>query len=408
MTVSSEGLRERGSATASESPAPAAGAQRPRRRSRVAVIGVSTSETCGVRDHAVLLTDALSHEHVECSRHWLDRRETALCAMRVEIRRWTRSLAAEFARQRPDVVLLHYSVFSYSYRGVPIFVRPTLAAMRASRIPLVTILHEFAYPWRRAGLRGTAWALSQRALLIEVMRASAAAVVTMDDRAQWLSSRRWLPRRPLAVAPVFSNLPRAAVNVRPDRPRAVVGLFGYSHEATAASLVLDALRLLVERGRPVELTLLGAPGRSSAVGERWLTQARERTIDHALSFSGRLPAQDLSDALSACDVLVCADAPGPTSRKTTVAASLASGTPVVAIDGPSTWSELTRAAAMRVVPPEAEALADAIAALLDDRAAREELGARGRAFAESRMDVSASARALAGLLDSIAGSQPLR
>ena len=63
--------------------------------------------------------------------------------------------------------MLHYSVFSYSYRGLPLFTHPVLAAVRRAKLPLVTLLHEFVYPWRRDGVRGAAWALSQRALLID-------------------------------------------------------------------------------------------------------------------------------------------------------------------------------------------------------------------------------------------------
>src|SRR5580693_9237358 len=253
-----------------DSPAPAAAGGR---ALRMAVVGMSTSSTCGVRDHARLLADALGEENVSCSVHWLYRSEPAIRATRAQIGSWAQGLAAELDRDRPEAVLLHYSVFSYSYRGLPLFVHPTLSALR------------------RAGLHGAAWALSQRALLLEVMRASAAGVVTIDARAEWLASRAWLPRRPLAFAPVFSSLPAPTAGPRGDRHRPLIGLFGYSHEGAAVSLVLDALRLLEDRGRAVGLVLLGAPGRDSAVGEAWLAGARERDIGDALSFSGTLAAQ---------------------------------------------------------------------------------------------------------------------
>jgi len=379
----------------------AAGAKHHTQPVRMAVVGVSTSRTCGVRDHATLLAEAMSRENVSCSLHWLDRSEGTIRATRSEIRSWARGLAAELEKDPPDVVLLHYSVFSYSYRGLPLFVRPTLSALHSSRIPLVAVLHEFAYPWRRGGLHGTAWALSQRALLIDVMRASAAVVVTIDGRAGWLASRVWLPRRPVAVAPVFSNLPPPGVKPRPDRQSPVIGLFGYSHEGAAVSLVLDALRLLEDRGRGVGLTLLGAPGRSSAIAEGWLAAARTRSIAHALSFSGTLAAQDLSDALAACDVLLIVNFPGPTSQKTTLAASLASGRAVVAIDGPHSWSALIQAQAVHLVQPTSEALASGLDTLLGDEGLRQEIGARGRAFAEAQMGVARSARVVAGLLDAV-------
>jgi glycosyltransferase involved in cell wall biosynthesis len=368
---------------------------------RAAVVGISTSRICGVRDHAVLLADALGRENVSCSLHWLWRDDRSFGAGRSEIGAWTRGLAAELDRDRPDAVLLHYSVFAYSYRGVPLLVRPTVSALRSLGIPLVTLLHEYAYPWRRGGVRGTVWALTQRALLVEVMRASSAVVTTADFRTEWLSSRSWLPRRPSVVAPVFSNLPPPTAWSAADRSSRIIGLFGYSYEGAATSVVLDALRLLVDRGVGVQLILLGAPGRPSDAADAWLDAAGKRGVAQALSFSGTLPARDLSEALAACDVLLSAEPSGPTSRKTTLAASLASGRAVVALDGPRRWSELIRSEAALVVRPTAIALAEAVAGLLEDDTRRERLGARGRAFADRTMSVEHSAVVVARLLEDV-------
>jgi glycosyltransferase involved in cell wall biosynthesis len=364
----------------------------------MAVVGISTSSTCGVRDYAGRLAEALGEEGVSCSMHWLDRRAQGLGATRAEIHAWARALAAELDGLEPDAILLHYSVFTFAYRGVPLFVHPTLAALRRGA-PVLTVMHEFAYPWGRGGLRGTAWAVSQRALLIEVMRASAAALVTIDGRAAWLDSRVWLPRRPAAFAPVFSNLPPPSAGSRPERREACVGLFGYSHEGSAMALVLDGLRLLHDRGRDVRLRLLGAPGRDSQAGDAWCEGARTRGIATAPSFSGMLTEQELSDALAACEVLLFADAAGPSSRKTTLAASLASGTAVLAIDGPLRWSELTEAQAVALVAPSAGAVADGLDALLADEPRRRALAERGRAFAEQQMSVGRCARTVRDLLD---------
>ncbi len=380
---------------------------------------MSIGPTCGARDHALLLAEGLSREGVSCSLHWLDRREEAVRGGGAEIRAWAQALGGELARERPGAILLHYSVFAYSHRGLPLFVAPALAVLRRSGIPVVTVLHEYVYPWRHGGLRGKVWALTQRALLIDVMRSSAAVLLTTDFRARWLASRAWLPRRPAAVAPVFSNLPPplagsplAASRLPPalaeppaDRTQPVLGLFGYSYQGAALSLALDAIGLLVRRGVAPRLVLLGAPGRTSAMAGTWLREARTRGIEHALEFSDTLPAQDLSNALAACDLLLFADAAGPSARKGTLAASLASGRPVLAIDGPRRWLELVWAEAALVVEPTAPALAEAMQELLGDDAAREALGARGRAFAEERMGVARTAEAVRRLLDGIhAGS----
>lgn len=373
---------------------------------KLAVVGASLGQACGVRDHATLLADALERDGIACSLHWLARDAQTLRASRAQDRTWMRALAAELRNDRPDAVLLHYSVFAYSYRGVPLFVRPLLATLRGARVPLVAFGHELAFPWGRGGWRGTLWAVTQRALLVELVRACAALILTADFRVRWLDSRRWLSRRPIALAPVFSNLPPPVAARGALRERARIGLFGYSYHPRAIALVLDALALLRDRGLEPELALLGAPGRHSHAAEQWLAAACRHGIERALSFSGVLPAQELSDALADCEILLFADTPGPTSRKTTLAASLASGRPLVAVDGPDCWSELRTANAVRVAARTAGALADALDALLADEPARAALGARGRAFAEQRMTVASVAAVVSAVLGGVLGERP--
>jgi glycosyltransferase involved in cell wall biosynthesis len=118
-----------------------------------------------------------------------------------------------------------------------------------------------------------------------------------------------------------------------------------------------------------------------------------------------LPAQALSNALAECDVLLFADTTGPSSRKGTLAGSLASGRPLVAIDGRRTWSELIRCEAAEVVAPTSQAFAEAIAALLADEDAREALGARGRTFYEREMDIARTTEAVSRLLGEVLGGE---
>lgn len=362
------------------------------------MVGVSVRQTCGVRDHAALLADAMASEGISSSFHWLVRGESSIRGARREIREWTLRLQQQLTEEPPQAVLLHYSVFSYSHRGIPLFVRPTLSALRACGAPLIVMLHEFVYPWRRGDWRGNVWAVTQRAALIPVMRAAESVISTADDRVAWLRSRVWLPRRRVVLAPVFSNLPPPAAHAVPDPSSRVVGLFGYSYQGAALELILDAIGELMAAGVPVQLRLLGAPGRSSRAGEAWLRAASTRRLEKALSFSGALPAQSLSDELAACDVLLFADSAGPTSRKTSLAGSLASGRPVVALAGPQTWGKLVEAEALRVAEPTSTALAAALGALLADRRESEELGARGRAFAEREMTLARTVQAVASLL----------
>jgi glycosyltransferase involved in cell wall biosynthesis len=367
----------------------------------IAAVGVSTSSICGVRNYAVLLADALGRQEVRCSLQWLWRGDPSLRRGRAQVAEWTERLARELEQGAPDAVLLHYSVFTLSYRGVPLFVPATLAALRRARTPLVTILHEYAYPWRLGRLRGKAWAFTQRAFLGEVMRASSGALVTSPARARWLRSRPWLPRRPIAVAPVFSTLPPPLRGARPESEACTVGVFGYAYEGIPIGLVLDALeRVSAQRGGAVQLVLIGAPGVDSPAGRAWIQAARARSGGQPV-FTGLLPERALADAIARCDVLLFADPAGPTPRKTTLAGALSSGRPVVALDGPATWPELERAGAALLVPASTGALSAALSALLDDAPARDRLGRQGAEFAAREMSADHSAAVVRSLVDQV-------
>ena len=372
---------------------------------------MSITPICGVRDHAALQAKALGEQGVACSMHWLQRTDPSLRGGRAQIRAWTRALPGELRADELDAVLLHYSVFSFSHRGLPVFVPGVLAALGRTGLPLVSLLHEFVYPWRRAGVHGAVWAATQRALLIEVMRASSAVVVTMSWRAEWLASRAWLPTRRVVVAPVFSNLPPATAAVSEHAApapaasgpaiRPVVGLFGYAYEGHVVALVIDAMRLLERAGAGAQLLLIGAPGPDSPLARKWLAHAREAGLEHMPELSGVLSPQELSDRLASCDVLLSAEPSGPTSRRTTLAASLASGRPLVALDGRRSWAELVQAQAALVVPATARGLADGLASMLSDADAGARQGERGRAFAARTMTPARNAAVIAGLLDEL-------
>jgi glycosyltransferase involved in cell wall biosynthesis len=385
------------------------GSAQPTRLLRTAAIGISTAPICGVRDHEQRLSRALLEERCECSTHWLDREDASLAEARAGIGAWAARLPQELAAARAQAALVHYSVFAYSYRGLPLFVRPVLRAVERAGLPLVTILHEFVYPWGRDGVRGATWAVSQRALLIEVMRRSDAVVTTTDFQADWLASRRWLAKRPTVVAPVFSNLPPSntgrVLNEDGDRGEEIttIGLFGYAYGAPTVALIVGALRRLQDRGIDAQLLLLGAPGRSSAAAAEWLAAARGAGLSREPALSGTLPPQQLSDALAACEVLLFVDPIGPNSRKTTLAASLASGRPVLALDGPRRFGQLAQAGAAEIVAPDAATVADALAGLLADEARRERLGAQGREFARQSMSAERAARTVSRLLREVAG-----
>ena len=369
---------------------------------RLAVVGMSEPGPCGVRDHGRLLAEQLEREGVPCSRHWLER--TAPSTLRgamAEARAWAAALPAQIDATGAEAIVVHYSCFASAYRGVPLLAHPLAGALRRSRLPVVAVLHELFYPFGRDGARGLMWAGTQRLALLELMRAVDAAIATTEQRCELLARTRWLPRRPAAFAPVYSNLPApsgAGAGTLDGAERPAIGMFGFHYDGDGGALVLRALGLLDERGRGVELRLIGSPGPDSRAGQAWSARAREQGVTQDIAFTGLLDPQPLSDTLASVQLLLFADQPGPTSRKGTLAGSLASGTPVLALDGPATWPEFRRSGALRIVPRDAESLAAGIEALLADPAARAELGARGRAFAHDEMGVARTAATVRELL----------
>ena len=73
------------------------------------------------------------------------------------------------------------------------------------------------------------------------------------------------------------------------------------------------------------------------------------------------------------------------------------------LDGPRRFGELVQAGAAEIVQPRADAVAEALARLLEDRALADSLGERGREFAAQKMSPERAARTVAGLLREVAG-----
>mgnify|MGYP001336405264 CR=1 FL=1 len=362
---------------------------------RIVMVGASISPTCGVRGYADGLTTALRARGATVTSVWWDRDPAKASAEdQRDFKLWGDELSKTLNRFAPTAVVLHYSVFTLSRRGIPRYVAQILRTIANSGTPLITVLHEYAYSWGRNGVRGFLWASTQRIALRRVVASSAGLLVTTPQREVWVSTRAWLPRRTVAVVPVFSNVPtieRTSPNKRDGDPD-IVGVFGYSPDSTDFTAVLEALERLRSDGRHVTVELIGAPGQDSDAGRRWIDEARARGLEDNLTFTGVLTQRALAEALAACDVITFADIAGPTSRKTTLAAALASGRPVVALDGPQAFEPLVSAMAAVVVSEDS--LADGIGALLENPDRAEEQGRRGRAFARSCLSADRVAESL--------------
>ncbi|HET7568455.1 MAG TPA: glycosyltransferase [Gaiellaceae bacterium] len=343
---------------------------------RLLVAGASAEEICGTRDAATVLAGPLGAAGAEVETVWWERGAQPFPA-------WTRDLTAR--ARGADAVLWHYSPFTYATRGVPTLVPAVVRAIRRGGAPLVVLLHELVFPWRPEP-RALVWAATQRAALLPVLRAAAGAVVTTNDRRDWLASHRLLPRRPLLFLPVPSNLPAAAA---PDRDGGGlrIGVFGFRRDELPVEVVVDAVARVRERDASARLVLAGAPGPDRPEADAWRGAAGRAGIADALSFTGVLPADELAAAIAGLDVVVFPDPMGPTSRRGTLAAALAQGRPVVAFQGPLTWERYAAEGALDLVAPSSEALAARLVELAADPDLRARRGAAARAFHERWLDL---------------------
>jgi glycosyltransferase involved in cell wall biosynthesis len=346
---------------------------------RVLVVGASATAVCGVRDYASTTSDAMRALGATVDACWWERRMSmGLAGARSEARGFLREFDQVVERVNPDIVLWHYSVFTWSLRGIPLLGPEWARRLSARGVPVVALLHEFAFEFGEGGARGTTWAATHRIALRMLWPALAGAIATTEERRAWLLSRRWLADRPVLFLPVCSNLPTPA-RPTPRGNQPTIGVFGYATDEARAALVVAALARLRGGGLATRLVLVGAPSPSSPAGRVW-SEAAERAGFDGLEFTGILDSADLAAVLASVDVVLSVDRAGPMSRKGTLAASLSLAKPVVAISGPQTWQQLVKEQAVLLVPPRADGIAAVLESLLSDVMARTSQGGRGAAF----------------------------
>jgi glycosyltransferase involved in cell wall biosynthesis len=351
---------------------------------RIVVAGASSAPICGVRDYARVTSEAMAEHGAQVTTLWWER-DVSWGGRRTlaEVGRWLAAVDREVERERPDWIVWHYSVFTWGFRGIPVLAPRVARRLARTRVPVLAVLHELAFPLGEGGLREIGWALTQRASLVPVVRACSGAIVTTEERASWLRSRRWLPTRPVSFFPVCSNLPVVSPGHRLDGTSSV-GVFGFAAEFSLVDVVVAALGRLRENGLVTRLALVGSPGAEGPAAEVWRKTAARLGLDQ-LVFTGVLESRALAQALASVDIVLVADRAGPMSRRTTLAAALALGTAVVAVDGPKRWKRLVDEQAVMLAPPTAEGLAAALEPLLRDEAARSRQGALGAQFYRSHM-----------------------
>jgi len=305
-----------------------------------------------------------------------------------------RTLSRELDRRpAPRRLLVQYVPHAIGWKGGNVAFCAWLRSR--TRDSIWVMFHEVAYPF------GAGESVAHNALAA-VNRVMAALVAGAAERAfvsipAWTPQvRRFIGERPVQWTPVPSSVSVAAGPGETARLRSryaegapLVGHFG-TYGRAIRDLLEAALPAVVRRTRAQILLL----GRNSDRFARDLV-ARHPEMKGRIAGAGSLPGDALSHHIAACDVMVQPYPDGISARRTSAMAALAHGRAMVTTTGWLTESLWEDTGAVSLVPFDApEAVADAAAALLDDRAARESLAARALATYVDRFDIAHTIRAL--------------
>ena len=188
--------------------------------------------------------------------------------------------------------------------------------------------------------------------------------------------------RPLAADPAV----RRRLGSEPDRP--LVGMVGGLRVMKGHTVVIEAAGRLLATGRAPRFVFVGRGVMESSIREA----IRTAGLDAQITVSGFV--DDLPRVLAALDLVLYVPLESDGMSRV-VFECLAAGRPLIASRVGVVPEVLTDGGDAALVPAgDAAALADAIARLLEEPAARERLGRAGRALVESRYSGARLAAAL--------------
>jgi glycosyltransferase involved in cell wall biosynthesis len=269
--------------------------------------------------------------------------------------------------------------------------------------PLVTTVHEYGW-WAAPGwVPDSVWRPLERARLWDretgrLVPASAAVVVSNPQHAARLQARTG--KNPTEV-PIASNVddhqpgPGARDGVRrrlglaPDTR--LLAFFGFVHPVKGLRYVIEALPSLRATRPDLHLLVVGGftsqalPEPEARAFRRDLDGlARQHGVDDAVTFTGHLPAAEVSEALHAADAAVLPFTAGATTKSGAVLATLAHGLPTAVTLADEPDPQLRDGDTVAVIPARRDtaAVARTLERLLDDAALRRRLADGGRRLAD--------------------------
>ena len=305
-----------------------------------------------------------------------------------------------------EVLNLQYQAAAYRMRPAINFVPPP-----QDRPPVVVTFHDLNVPYLFPKAGPLRWHVVR-------MLARRADGVIVTNREDYLRLEGDIPSARLTLIPIGSNVPpvpppgydrdaeRARWGVGPGD--LLLGYFGFLNESKGGEELMQALALLVERGVPAHLLMVGGRlGSSDPTNRAYAEQVEDLIadlgLDERVHWTGYTGPEQVSAGLLATDACVLPYRDGVSFRRGTLHACLAHGRAVVTTRPAVPLPEVHDGENMLLAEPrDPQALADAVMRLTSaDPMARPGVEAEGPSEPESaagpalRTRLGAGASALA-------------
>jgi glycosyltransferase involved in cell wall biosynthesis len=334
-------------------------------------------------------------EEIDAIDEYSRRIAAGLRARGMDVRYEAGGLSWSLARPTPVAwVMLEYNPFRFGRWGfAPRLLGDAVRLRRLAGIPLAIMVHEAYVPmtdWRTA-LMG----LWQRAQLNVLIRLADRVMASTEALARELGHGAIHVPVAANVTPVGIS-PEVARNALGLERQLVLALFGRAHPSRALDYAEAAIAAVAEAHGTDRLAVLNLGADTPPIRVPPGVELRS---------PGKQPADDLSVAMTACDLVLLPFTDGTSTRRTTLMAALAHERPVLGLRGPKTDSVLIRAHDAIVLTPlgDRHAFARAAVELAADRTRLRARGAAARRLYESEFAWPVIAARVSAELEAISG-----